>query len=160
MRIKQTASLKPLGCLRNVWMWASLSCSRIFKANRPERLQVQSKEPSVCLLPVSALEKVPFLLAQDCAQGSQNLFSQPGQQPKSLRIVRVNWAQADLTALQTLSPQRPRSRGLGAPDCTASWQPTAQPCLPRGPLLSPKTKPGSFPWKKTWLRGRELKRSP
>lgn len=51
MKIKQTASLKPPGCFRNVWIWAFLSCSRIFKENRPERLQVESKEPSVCVPP-------------------------------------------------------------------------------------------------------------
>lgn len=135
-KIKQIASLKPPECFRNVWIWASLSCSRIFKENRPERLQVQSKEPSVCLLLVSALEKIPFLFALDCTQGSQNLFSESGQQPKSLRRVRVNWTQADLTALQTLSPQGPCSRGFGVPDRTASWQPRAHPCSPR-PSLAP-----------------------
>lgn len=45
MKIKQTAPLKPPECFRNVWVWASLSCSRIFKENRSERLQVHSKEP-------------------------------------------------------------------------------------------------------------------
>lgn len=45
MKIKQTAPLKPPECFRNVWIGASLSCSRIFKENRPERLQVQSNEP-------------------------------------------------------------------------------------------------------------------
>lgn len=92
----------------------------------------------MCLLLDSALEKATFLFALDRAQGSQNLESEPGQQPKSLRIVRVDWALTDLTALQRLSPQGPLNRALGVSDCAASGQ-------PRGPPLSPKTKPSPFP---------------
>lgn len=121
----------------------------------------RAKSPlCVCLLLVSALEKVPFLFALDCAQGRQNLFSEPGQQPKSLWRVGVNWAQTNLTALLTLSPQRPRSRAWGLQTALPAGSQRAQPCSPRGPLLPRKTKPRSFPWKITWLKGRELKRSP
>lgn len=161
MKIKQTASLKPPGCFRNVWIWAFLSCSRIFKENRPERLQVESKEPSVCVPPpglrfgkgsfplcsgLCPRQAEPVLRARPTAQVSVESRSELGtDQPHSLT--------------NTFTPEAPQ-QSLGAPDCTASWQPKAQPCSPRGPLLPRKTKPSSFPWKITWLKGRELKRSP
>jgi hypothetical protein len=51
----------------------------------------------VCFLLASALEKVSFLFALHCAQGSRTRSPSQANSP-SLWIVRVNWAQTHLTA--------------------------------------------------------------
>lgn len=101
-----------------------------------------------------------FPLCSALCPGQQNPFSEPGQQPKSLDSQSELGTDPPHSLTDTFTPEASQ-QGLGRlqtvlPDGSQR----AQPWSPRGSLLSPKTRPSSFPWKITWRKGRELKRSP